>query len=185
MMATIVQHPVPPPVLPVMKKQGIRIKSFTSAAAFERFLLKFLKRNNVLHLSTCRNNACRSTPLEYRLVGLKFYILSEGGGKFANLQANRDVSFSIAEPYHRRQDFWSYKGVQGWGKATVYGMKENPRKFADRLKKMKIMDALKSLGITELAPEFNYRIIEITPDMMKYVNPLEGVFRVTWKRTGR
>jgi nitroimidazol reductase NimA-like FMN-containing flavoprotein (pyridoxamine 5'-phosphate oxidase superfamily) len=184
-MATIQQQPVPPPVLPIMKRQGIRIKNFKSAAELERFLLKFLKRNNVLHLSTCNNNACRSTPLEYRLVGLSFYILSEGGGKFANLKANRAVSFSIAEHYHPRNDFWSYKGVQAWGRATVYGMKENPRRFADRLKKMKIMDALKSLGLKELAPEFNYRIIEIIPDIIKYVNPREGVFRVTWKRRGR
>jgi hypothetical protein len=185
MMAVIQQQPVPLQVLPVMKKQGIRIKNFKSAAEFERFLLKFLKRNNVLHLSTCKSTACRSTPLEYRLVGLNFYILSEGGGKFANLKTNRNISFSIAEPYYPRKDFWSYKGVQAWGRATVYSMKENPRQFADRLKKMKILDALKSLGITELAPEFNYRIIEITPDMMKYVNPREGVFRVTWKRRGR
>ena len=184
-MATILQQAVPPPVLPVMKKHGVRIKNFNSAAAFERFLLKFLKRNNVLHLSTCKSNACRSTPLEYRLVGMAFYILSEGGGKFANLKANRNISFSIAEPYHPRKDFWSYKGMQGWGRATVYSMKENPRQFADRLKKMKIMAALKSLGIKKLAPEFNYRIIEIIPDMMKYVNPREGVFRVTWKRRGR
>jgi nitroimidazol reductase NimA-like FMN-containing flavoprotein (pyridoxamine 5'-phosphate oxidase superfamily) len=184
-MATILQQPVPPPVVPVMKKQGVRIKSFKSAEAFERFLLKFLKRNNVLHLATCRKNACRSTPLEYRLIGMSFYILSEGGGKFANLQANREVSFSIAEPYHPRLDFWSYRGVQGWGRATVYGMKENPRRFTELLKKMKIMDALKSLGIKELAPEFNYRIIEIIPDMIKYINPREGVFRVTWKRAGR
>jgi nitroimidazol reductase NimA-like FMN-containing flavoprotein (pyridoxamine 5'-phosphate oxidase superfamily) len=184
-MATILQQPVPTPVLPIMKKQGVRIKNFKSAAEFERFLLKFFKRNNVLHLSTCKGNACRSTPLEYRLVGMIFYVLSEGGGKFANLKANKNISFSIAEPYHPRQDFWSYKGAQVWGRATVYGIKENQRQFADRLRKMKIMDSLKSLGIKELSPAFNYRIIEIMPVMVKYVNPREGVFRVTWKRRGR
>jgi len=42
MMATILQQAVPPPVLSVMKKHGVRIKNFTSAAVFERFLLKFL-----------------------------------------------------------------------------------------------------------------------------------------------
>jgi hypothetical protein len=110
-MATILQQPVPAPVLPLMKKQGVRIKNFKSAAEFERFLLKFLTRNNVLHLSTCKGTACRSTPLEYRLVGMTFYVLSEGGGKFANLKANKNVSCSIAEPYHPRQDFWSYKGA--------------------------------------------------------------------------
>ena len=49
---------------------------------------------------------------------------------------------------------------------------------------MNIFDSLKSLGIKELSPEFNYRIIEITPDTIKYVNPREGVFRVTWKWRG-
>jgi nitroimidazol reductase NimA-like FMN-containing flavoprotein (pyridoxamine 5'-phosphate oxidase superfamily) len=183
-MATIIQQPVPAPVVPLMKKQGVSIKHFTSARSFEKQLLKFLKRNNVLHLSTGRNNVVRSTPLEYRLVGLNFCILSEGGGKFANLTANRNVCFSIAEPYHPRNDFWSYKGVQVWGKAKICSIRENPRQFKAALKKMNIFDSLKSLGIKELSPEFNYRIIEITPDTIKYVNPREGVFRVTWKRRG-
>jgi nitroimidazol reductase NimA-like FMN-containing flavoprotein (pyridoxamine 5'-phosphate oxidase superfamily) len=181
-MATIIQQPVPAPVVPLMQRQGVIIKHFTSAPSFEKFLRKFLKRNNVLHMSTCSKSISRSTPLEYRLVGLSFYILSEGGGKFVNLAANRNVSLSIAEPYHPREDFWSYKGVQVWGKAKIYSMKQNPRQFATVLRKMKISDSLKSLGIKELSPQVNYRIIEITPDVIKYVNPREGVFRVTWKR---
>lgn len=183
-MAMIIQQPVPAPVIPIMKKQGIIIKQFKSVKAFETLLFKFLKRNNVLHLSTGRNNVVRSTPLEYRLVERTFYILSEGGGKFANLAVNRRVCFSIAEPYHPREDFWSYKGVQVWGTATVYSSKENPRQFNATLKKMRIFDSLKSLGIKELSPAFNYRIIAIAPDIIKYVNPREGVFRVTWKRRG-
>ncbi|MCX5896292.1 MAG: pyridoxamine 5'-phosphate oxidase family protein, partial [Proteobacteria bacterium] len=103
-MATIKQQPVPPPVLPVMKKQGVKIREFKSTKEFEKVLVKFLKRNNVLHLSTCKAKAPRSTPLEYRLDGLTFYLLSEGGGKFVNLTANKQVAFSIAEPYHPRKD---------------------------------------------------------------------------------
>jgi hypothetical protein len=74
--------------------------------------------------------------------------------------------------------------VQVWGKAKICSIRENPRQFKAALKKMNILDSLKSLGIKELSPEFNYRIIEITPDTIKYVNPREGVFRVTWKRRG-
>ena len=184
-MALIKQQPVPPPVLPVMKKQGVKIREFKSTKEFEKVLVKFLKRNNVLHLSTCKARAPRSTPLEYRLDGLTFYILSEGGGKFVNLAANKQVAFSIAEPYHPRKDFWGYKGVQAWGKAKTYSRKENPRQFAAVLKKMNILDSLKSLGIKELSPQFNYRIIEITPDIIKYGNPREGVFRVTWQRRAK
>jgi nitroimidazol reductase NimA-like FMN-containing flavoprotein (pyridoxamine 5'-phosphate oxidase superfamily) len=167
-----------------MKKHGVKIKHFTSAREFEKVLLKFFIRNNILHLSTCRNNTSRSTPLEYRLDGFTFYILSEGGGKFVNLKANKNVSFSIAEPYHPREDFWGYKGVQAWGKAKVYSRRETPRQFEHALKTMKVYEALKALGVTELASQFNYRVIEITPDIIKYGNPREGIFRVTWKRKG-
>jgi len=78
-MAKIKQPKVPSFVLPVFKQAGIKIKSFGSPAAFKKVLMKFLKRNNVLHLSTIRNNIPRTTPLEYRLDGFTFYILSEEG----------------------------------------------------------------------------------------------------------
>ncbi len=48
-MAKIKQPKVPSFVLPVFKQAGIKIKSFGSPAAFEKVLMKFLKRNNVLH----------------------------------------------------------------------------------------------------------------------------------------
>jgi hypothetical protein len=35
--------------------------------------------------------------------------------------------------------------------------------------------------VTELLPGMNYRFIKITPRRIKYQNPREGVFRVTWK----
>lgn len=108
-MATIKQKKVPAFVLPVFKQSGIKITHFRSAAAFEKVLMHFLKRNNVLHLSTTRSNVPRTTPLEYRLDGFTFYILSEGGGKFNNLKVNSTVSFSIAEPYYPKKDFWGGK----------------------------------------------------------------------------
>ena len=92
-MAIIIQQPVPAPVVPLMKKQGVIIKHFTSAQSFEKQLLKFLKRNNVLHLSTGRNNVVRSTPLEYRLVGLNFCILSE---EAASLPTLRQTGMSVS-----------------------------------------------------------------------------------------
>jgi len=55
--------------------------------------LKFLKRNNVLHLSTGRNNVLRSTPLEYRMVGRSFYVLSEGA---ASLPISRQTEMSAS-----------------------------------------------------------------------------------------
>ena len=181
-MSKIKQPPVPEMVLPLFEREGIKVKQYKSAASFERDLKRFLKSNHVLHLSTCKNNSPRSTPLEYRLSGLTFYILSEGGGKFDNLKNNKKISFSIAEPYNSEEDFFGSKGLQAWGKVKVYSRKENPEKFLEAIKKMKIMRILKKLGMKELTPNFNYRIIEIAPDRIRYNNLREGVFSVTWNR---
>jgi hypothetical protein len=177
------RHPkFPPALLPLLKHEKIKLKKFKTAKAFEKVLLTFLKAQNVLHLSTCRNNQPRATPLEYRLHGLTFYLLSEGGRKFNNLKVNKNVSFSIAAPYDSNKDFWGAKGVQAWGKAKAYGMKDDPRRFKDALKKMKVFATMKKAGMKELPPQFKYRVIEITPDKINYGNLKEGVYHVTWSR---
>ena len=181
-MAKIRQLRPPSSYVPVLAKSGIKIKNFKTAASFEKVLLTFLKRNNVLHLSTCKNKMPRTTPLEYRRDGFTFYILSEGGQKFNNLKVNKNVSFSIAEPYNPKEDFWGAKGLQVSGKAKVYSKKTDPKRFENALKKMKVYQSLKDLGLKELPPQINYQIIEITPDKMKYGNMREGVFGVTWSR---
>ncbi|MCP4715474.1 MAG: hypothetical protein GY868_10180 [Deltaproteobacteria bacterium] len=181
-MAKLSQIPIPKPFIEVFKQADIKIKNYKSPESFERDLKKFLKRNHVLHLSTSTGDVPRSTPLEYRLHDLSFYILSEGGGKFTNLKENKKVSFSIAEPYDSEEDYWAYKGMQAWGRAKVYNRDKNPRAFQEALKKMKIMKSLKKLGLKELPPNIVYRIIELTPDKIKYSNPREGTFKVTWKR---
>ncbi len=183
-MPKIKQQPLPKPIETVFKQSGIKIKKYTSPASFERDLKKFLKRNQVLHLSTCRDNDPRSTPLEYRLNGLTFYIVSEGGGKFANLEKNRKVAFSMAEPYVSERDYWGYKGLQAWGTAKIYKQRENPKQFNEALKKINIKKALQNLGLKELPPQINYRLIEIVPDKIRYGNPREGIYWVTWYRKG-
>ena len=181
-MAKIKQIKPPSFVFPIFKQCGIKVKNFTSAASFEKVLMKFLKRNNVLHLSTCKNKLPRTTPLEYRLDGFTFYILSEGGNKFNNLKENKNVSFSIAEPYFPKQDFWGGKGLQAWGKAMVYTRDSDPRRFENALKKMGVYKSLKKMDVSVLPPQINFRIIEITPERMRYGNLREGVFKVTWYR---
>lgn len=181
-MSTIQQQPVPEFVKPYFKAAGVRIKKFSTPASFEKNLLGFLTRNHVLHLGTCRGRAPRVTPLEYRVSGLTFYVLSEGGGKFANLKENRRVSFGIAEPYDSQADFFGNKGVQAWGLARVYSLRDEPEKFADALTRMNAPKCCKKIEVKNLLPQFNYRIIEIIPDKIKYGNPREGVFQVTWKR---
>lgn len=181
-MSKIAQQKVPPSVIPLMKKAGIKLKTFNTPESFVKVLKKFLKRNNVLHLSTCKNNQTRTTPLEYRLDGLTFYILSGGGIKFENLKKNRNVSFSIAEPYNAEEDFWGTKGLQAWGEAKVYSLKSNPKRFKEALKIIKVQKALKQMGIKEFLPEFNYRVIEITPSRMRLGSLRDGVFKVSWER---
>ena len=61
-MSKISQVPVPAPFVQAFKVSGITIKQFKTPEAFERVLKKFLKRNHVLHLSTCAGSAPRSTP---------------------------------------------------------------------------------------------------------------------------
>ena len=181
-MPKVKQPKFPSMLLPLLKKEKIKLKTFKSAKAFEKVLLKFLKEQNVLHLCTCKNNLPRATPIEYRLHGLTFYILSEGGGKFNNLKVNNNVSFSIAAPYDSNKDYWGAKGVQVWGKAKVYSMKTNPRRFKDALKKMKVYETMKKMGMKDLPPQINYRIIEIIPDRINYGNLREGIYHVTWMR---
>jgi nitroimidazol reductase NimA-like FMN-containing flavoprotein (pyridoxamine 5'-phosphate oxidase superfamily) len=183
-MATIRQNPVPPPLAYLFKQQGIKLKKFTTAAVFERELKKFLQTNHVLHLSTSKGDVPRSTPLEFRFHDMKFFILSEGGAKFENLRHNKKVSFSIAAPYNSEENYISYKGVQAFGTAKVYSRKDTPKEFMAAFRKMKVGPVMKKMGMKELPKEFNYRIIEIIPDRLKYGNPLEGIYWTHWQRKG-
>jgi uncharacterized protein YhbP (UPF0306 family) len=181
-MARIRQPIFPSSFLPLLQKDKIKLRNFTSPKAFEAVMLKFLKEQHVLHLCTSKNDQPRATPLEYRLHGLTFYMLSEGGGKFNNLKVNKKVAFSIAAPYDSNKDFWGSRGVQAWGRARVYSIKTNPRRFKDALKKMKAMETMKKIGMKTLPTQFNYRVIEIPPDKMIYSDLRAGVYHVSWTR---
>jgi hypothetical protein len=183
-MPKIKQQPLPDIVKPVFKKAGIKIRKYKSPASFEKDLKKFVQRNQVLHLSTSKKDKPRSTPLGYMAKGLTVFILSEGGGKFNNLKENKDISFSVAEPYDVKKDFFGDRGLQAWGKAKVYSMKNNPKQFRDALNKMNIKRGKRNLEPEDLPSIFHYRIIEITPDRVKYRNAREGVFNITWERKG-
>jgi nitroimidazol reductase NimA-like FMN-containing flavoprotein (pyridoxamine 5'-phosphate oxidase superfamily) len=181
-MPEIKQDTVPKNVLPDFTRAGLKVKNYRSVKSFEKDLIKFIKRNEVLHLCTSQQGSTRSTPVGYKNSGLIFYVLSEGGGKFANLKQNKRISFSIAEPYRAAEGFWGYKGLQAWGKAEVYSRKENPEQFEKAFKAMDIVVGGRKLKVQNLSPAFNHKIIVIRPDRIRYTNPTEGVFRITWKR---
>jgi len=181
-MPEIRQQPVPDHIRPRLKKAGIKIKKYRSAKSFEKDLQAFISQNEVLHLCTQKQGSIRSTPVGYVSKNLIFYILSEGGGKFANLKKNKKVAFSIAAPFKVASDFWGYKGVQAWGKATVYRRKENPVQFERSFEMMGIVAGGRKLRAKDLSPRFNHKIIEITPTKIKYTNPRDGVLSITWIR---
>jgi hypothetical protein len=183
-MSTLTQQPIPKPFLPIFEKAGIVPKEYATPEAFEADLLVFLRRNHVVHLATCKDNTARSTPLEYRLDGLRPCILSAGGSKFDYLDKNSEVAFSVAEPYDSTIDYWSYRGIQGWGSAEVISINHNPEAFARAFAKMSVDHIFEQLGVEGLFPGMHYRIIRITPERIKYTNPREGVFRVIWKKEG-
>jgi nitroimidazol reductase NimA-like FMN-containing flavoprotein (pyridoxamine 5'-phosphate oxidase superfamily) len=183
-MPKIIHQKVSNAAINAFKQKGIKLKTFETPASFEKELKKFLKKNHVLHLSTCFNNTPRSTPLEFRFNEMTFFILSEGGGKFGNLNRNTKVSFSIAEPYNSLDDYWSFKGVQAWGNAKIYNQRRTPKEFNEALKKMKIAEVLKKLGVKELPAGHSYRVVEIAPDIIRYGNPQEGVYWTKWYRKG-
>jgi len=181
-MPRIKQDAVPRNVLPHFKRAGLKIKNYRSAGSFEKDLKKFIKRNEVLHLCTSNNDKLRSTPVGYKSKGLTFYIFSEGGGKFKNLSKNKRIAFSIAEPYKAVEGFWGYKGLQAWGKADVFSRKENHEPFEKAFKAMNMAVGGQKLQLKNLLPEFNHKIIVIEPGRIRYTNPEEGVFRISWIR---
>jgi hypothetical protein len=72
-------------------------------------------------------------------------------------------------------------GLKHYQSAEIVSRSNHPQVFDSAFKKLKCGNLLKQLGLTELLPGMNYRFIRITPQRIKYVNPREGVFRVTWK----
>jgi len=163
------------------QKSGIELKNPT-VEEVEKVIKHYLAANNVLHLATCKDDIPRSTPLEYHSEGMNVYIISEGGGKFANLKDNPKVSYSIASVYKPLEDFFSARGLQVWGTAEVYTRDSNPSVFEEGLRVIKPENVLKQLGITELPKSFNYKLIKIVPDKATYQHLRAGYRYVTWHR---
>ncbi len=77
-MSNLKQQPLPDIVKPFYKKEGIKIKTYKSPESFQKVLVKFIARNQVLHLCTSKKDKPRATPLGYMSQGLTVFILSEG-----------------------------------------------------------------------------------------------------------
>ncbi|MBN2108965.1 MAG: pyridoxamine 5'-phosphate oxidase family protein [Deltaproteobacteria bacterium] len=162
--------------------RGIYLVESITAPEFEQVIADYLNRHNVLHLATCRNNEVRSTTLEYFNNGLTVYIVSEGGGKLANLKANPQVSYTIADPYSPEKDFFGASGLQVWGRGTVFRKNDAPEMFASINRYARTADSLEQQDLKAKAAAVNFYVITIAPDKIIYLNYRQGYRKVKWER---
>jgi general stress protein 26 len=168
----------------LFKRFNITLIDSISEQEFEEAVIEYLNHHNMLHLATCRDNEVRSTPLEYFNNGLTVYISSEGGGKFANLKVNPNVSYSISDPYEPEKDFFGAIGLQVWGIASTFKKSDNLQKYEEIRKYRRQGDALKKQGIEQLARERNFNMITIEPVKIRYLNLKKGFRNIKWEREG-
>jgi hypothetical protein len=171
---------VPAFVQDLCRRGRVRLRKFKSTGKFEREVSKFLEGHDILYLSTSRNDAPRCTPVGYFHCGMTVYILSEGGGKFANLKVNPEVSYAIASRVDGRMGILEVRGLQCRGRASVISMKEDPELFSRLMDEVGLSERLKKRG--EKLPPFNYRFIKIVPHKMRMLNLREGIYNVTRTR---
>lgn len=179
-MARLTVPKVPAFVQELCRGAGVRLRTFKSAEEFEREVIKFLKAHDILYLSTSRNDAPRCTPVGYFHTGMTVYVLSEGGGKFANLKVNPKVSYAIASRIDGRMGILEVRGLQCRGQASVISMKEEPEIFSRLMDELGLTERLKKRGVK--LPQFNYRFIKIVPRTMRILNLREGIYNVTWTK---
>jgi nitroimidazol reductase NimA-like FMN-containing flavoprotein (pyridoxamine 5'-phosphate oxidase superfamily) len=170
-----------PIVAEICKGAGIKLKGFRKPAEFEKEVVKYIEKNDIVHLATSKADVPRCTPLGYKNVGTILYILCEGGGKFANLKANPRVCYTIASRVKGRRSLASVQGLQCWGEAEVISMREDPKEFGKLISLWKIGEQFKKKGPKALPP-FHYRIIKIVPHRMRMLNLHEGINNVTWTK---
>lgn len=104
---------------------------------------EFLDNHNTGVLATGWGRHVRATPIEYVYQHGHLYIFSEGGGKFAHLYRNDQVSFAIFEPF---KDFQHLAGLQLYGKARIIEPDED--EYADIAKTRSIpVDKLRAMPV--------------------------------------
>ena len=165
-----------------LAQHGLAIIEHIDVEALERVVAGYLGRHNVLHLATFSGSEVRSTALEYFNDGLTVFVLSEGGGKIANIMAHPQVSYTIADPYNPAEDFFGAAGLQVWGSASVFRKNDDPGKFDALIKYSRYTDILQQQGLGQKAATVNFNVITIVPTKIVYLNYREGYRKVTWEQ---
>ena len=169
----------------LFKRFNITLIDSISEQEFEAAVIEYLNDHNVLHLATGRDNQVRSTPLEYFNNGLTVYISSEGGGKFANLKVNPNVSYSISDPYEPEKDFFGAVGLQVWGSASTFKKNDDLKRFEEirqysRRRPEDLNDQMRELQ--QAASSVNFNVIIIEPVKICYLNLRKGFRNVIWEK---
>jgi hypothetical protein len=160
---------------------GVTLIESLSEEAFLQMAIEYLDNHNVLHLSTCKNNEPRCTPVEYFNNGLTVHMFCEGGGKISNIKANPKVSYSIADPYNPAQDFFGASGMQVWGTATFFKKNDDPDQFKQIVKYARNMQELDDQGLGEAAESYNFNVVSIVPNKIRRLCYRQGYRGVIWK----
>ncbi len=162
--------------------RGLKIVESISPDEFERVITAYLSTHNVLHLATCSENEPRSTTLEYFNNGLTVYLLSEGGGKLANIRKNPRVSYTVADPYSPAEDYFGAAGLQAWGTATVFQKNDDPEEFQRIHAFSGTGEGLKKQGLDRQAARVNLNVIAIEPEKIRYLNYRAGFRKAVWMK---
>lgn len=122
---------------------------------------KFIKSHNTCALATGYDDKIRCTPIEYFYLKGIFYIISEGGEKFANIALNKNVALSIFDPYSGMNNLG---GMQISGKAVVI------EEGSEEYKNIFEYKGISSNKITER--RFSLNLIKIIPEKVEFLSSI-------------
>lgn len=122
---------------------------------------KFIKSHNTCALATGYDDKIRCTPIEYFYLKGIFYIISEGGEKFANIALNKNVALSIFDPYSGMNNLG---GMQISGKAVV--IEEGSEEYENIFE----YKGISSNKITER--RFSLNLIKIIPEKVEFLSSI-------------
>lgn len=120
---------------------------------------KFIRSHNTCALAAGGGSLIRCTPIEYTYYEGCFWMLSEGGRKFAGLEINPNVCLAIYDPY---EGFGKLGGMQVSGKAGIVEPWTEPYLSLLRFKKIP-EDALRKLS----HPMY---LIRVAPEKIDFLN---------------
>jgi menaquinone-dependent protoporphyrinogen IX oxidase/uncharacterized protein YhbP (UPF0306 family) len=120
---------------------------------------EFLTKHNTCTLSTGYANRIRSTPIEYTYRDGSFYILSEGGEKFANILLNEKVSVAVYDHYTGMN---CLAGMQITGKASIVEQED------DEYRKILKLKGLDVKAVISMPVKMN--MVKIITEKVEFLN---------------